>query len=113
MWSPTNSASPGDTTVSHHDTTADDGRTWLSVPFAEKDAARGAGARWSQTERRWYAPAGTDRADFRQWLRVYLHCDFANKEEVKALGGRWDPAGRRWFITEDLDDRSQFTKWLD
>ncbi|MHA6798657.1 exonuclease domain-containing protein [Bounagaea algeriensis] len=29
---------------------------WLDVPFAEKDAAKAAGARWDRHEKRWYAP---------------------------------------------------------
>ncbi|MFJ1751534.1 DUF5710 domain-containing protein [Kitasatospora sp. NPDC088134] len=40
-------------------------RIWLDVPFAEKDAAKAAGARWDPAARRWYAPrpglAGLER----------------------------------------------------
>ncbi|MDX2709175.1 DUF5710 domain-containing protein, partial [Streptomyces sp. PA03-6a] len=31
-------------------------RIWLDVPFAEKDKAKAAGARWDGAARRWYAP---------------------------------------------------------
>lgn len=31
-------------------------RIWLDVPFAEKDEAKAAGARWDPAEKRWYAP---------------------------------------------------------
>lgn len=31
-------------------------RIWLDVPFAEKDRAKQAGARWDPAARRWYAP---------------------------------------------------------
>jgi hypothetical protein len=31
-------------------------RIWLDVPFAEKDSAKQAGARWDPAARRWYAP---------------------------------------------------------
>src|SRR4051812_12485985 len=31
-------------------------RLWLDVPYAEKDAAKSAGARWDPAQRRWYAP---------------------------------------------------------
>ena len=31
-------------------------RTWLDVPFDDKDAAKAAGARWDPAARRWYAP---------------------------------------------------------
>ncbi len=31
-------------------------RSWLDVPFADKDAAKACGARWDPAARRWYAP---------------------------------------------------------
>jgi hypothetical protein len=31
-------------------------QVWLDVPFAEKDAAKRAGARWDRAAKRWYAP---------------------------------------------------------
>lgn len=35
-------------------------RVWLDVPYAQKDAAKAAGARWDPHEKRWYAePAGS------------------------------------------------------
>lgn len=33
-------------------------RIWLDVPYAEKDRAKQAGARWDAAARRWYAPRG-------------------------------------------------------
>lgn len=33
-----------------------DNRTWLDVPFSEKDEAKAQGARWDPAARRWYAP---------------------------------------------------------
>lgn len=34
------------------------GRVWLEVSYADKDAAKAAGARWDPAQRRWFAPAG-------------------------------------------------------
>ncbi len=31
-------------------------RTYLDVPYADKDAAKAAGARWDPTAKRWYDP---------------------------------------------------------
>lgn len=31
-------------------------RIWLDVPYAQKDAAKAAGARWDSAAKRWYAP---------------------------------------------------------
>lgn len=43
-------------------------RTFLTVAFREKDAAKALGARWDGTERRWYVPDGLELAPFAAWL---------------------------------------------
>lgn len=45
-------------------------KTWLNVPYVEKDQAREAGARWDRKAKRWYAPAGTDLQPLQPWLSV-------------------------------------------
>lgn len=45
-------------------------RTWLYVPYEEKDQAIAAGARWHRNERRWFAPAGTDLTKLARWTNV-------------------------------------------
>lgn len=36
------------------------GRTYLAVPFKEKDEAKALGAKWDKQAKAWYAPEGTD-----------------------------------------------------
>lgn len=43
------------------------GEFFLRVPFAEKDEAKQAGARWNPKARKWYVPAGADRELFKRW----------------------------------------------
>jgi hypothetical protein len=43
-------------------------RTYLMVPFAEKDSAKALGARWDQARKSWYVPEGVEPSPFRQWL---------------------------------------------
>lgn len=43
-------------------------RTYLAVPYAEKDQAKALGARWDRDAKSWYAPAGVDRAPLARWL---------------------------------------------
>ena len=58
-------------------------RTYLHVPFAEKEQARKLGARWDKEGRAWYVPAGVSLDAFRRWLEIspitqralYLHLD--------------------------------------
>lgn len=43
-------------------------RTYLDVPFSEKDAAKDAGARWDAARRMWYAPAGLNE-QLQRWAQ--------------------------------------------
>lgn len=43
-------------------------RVWLDVPYAEKDRAKAAGARWDRRARSWYAPKGAERDGLAEWL---------------------------------------------
>ena len=42
-------------------------KTYLDVPYAQKDAAKALGARWDAANKKWYAPADKDLALFAQW----------------------------------------------
>ena len=42
--------------------------TFLTCPYAEKEAAKALGARWEPTRRQWYVPAGKDLQPFARWL---------------------------------------------
>jgi hypothetical protein len=41
--------------------------TFLNVSFADKDAAKAAGARWDKDRRSWKVPAGVDLNPFARW----------------------------------------------
>lgn len=43
-------------------------RTYLEVPFKEKDAAHDAGAKFDRRLKKWYVPGGTDIAPFARWM---------------------------------------------
>lgn len=42
-------------------------KTYLNVPYAQKDAAKALGARWDPANKKWYVPVGKDLAAFAQW----------------------------------------------
>jgi len=44
-----------------------DSKTYLNVPFAQKDAAKALGARWDADYKKWYVPGDKDIALFAQW----------------------------------------------
>ena len=44
-----------------------DSKTYLNVPFAQKDAAKALGARWDAANKKWYVPADKNIELFAQW----------------------------------------------
>ncbi len=46
----------------------ENGKTWLKVPFSEKDQAKQLGAKWDKSKKMWFAPEGTDPQMFAAWL---------------------------------------------
>ena len=42
--------------------------TFLTVPFKDKDTAKGLGARWDAAQRQWFVPEGRELAPFAVWL---------------------------------------------
>jgi len=42
-------------------------KNYLTVPYAEKDAAKALGAKWDAAKKKWYVPASADLSDFSKW----------------------------------------------
>ncbi len=42
-------------------------KTYLNVPYAEKDAAKALGAKWDAANKKWYVPGSLDISDFAKW----------------------------------------------
>ena len=42
--------------------------TFLTVPFKDKDTAKGLGARWDAAQRQWFVPDGRELSPFALWL---------------------------------------------
>jgi exodeoxyribonuclease VII large subunit len=51
--------------ILHNDSMA---KTYITVSFAEKDAAKALGARWDPDQRQWYVPDGRELTPFSSWL---------------------------------------------
>lgn len=43
-------------------------RTYLEVPFSDKESAKKAGAKWDGSVRKWYVPDGIGLGPFSAWL---------------------------------------------
>ncbi|WP_430735331.1 zincin-like metallopeptidase domain-containing protein [Halodesulfovibrio aestuarii] len=48
-------------------------KTYLAVPFSQKNAAKKLGAKWDGKKKSWYAPEGADMTDLDQWLPKEKH----------------------------------------
>ena len=59
-------------------------RTYLAVPYAEKDRAKAVGARWDKDAKAWFVPAGTDIAPLSQWLPAGEELHIANTPDPRA-----------------------------
>ncbi|WP_028220675.1 DUF5710 domain-containing protein [Paraburkholderia oxyphila] len=73
------------------------GRTYLDVPFREKEAARGLGAKFDRRSKKWYVPGGTDVAPFARWMTA------AALQAAQGAPGTPDAARdqpRAWFGSE-------------
>jgi hypothetical protein len=42
-------------------------KTYINVPYAQKDAAKALGAKWDASNKKWYVPADKDITLFTQW----------------------------------------------
>ena len=49
-------------------------RTYLAVPYAEKDQAKALGAKWDREAKAWFVPPGTDLAPLSAWLPLATSC---------------------------------------
>ncbi len=54
----------------HPSMTPNDARTYLAVPYAEKDDAKALGAKWDRQAKAWFVPAGVALDAFQPWLPV-------------------------------------------
>nr|BCT99949.1 DUF1738 domain-containing protein [uncultured bacterium] len=110
-----------------------EGRTYITVPYREKNDAKALGARWDRQEQSWYVPAGVDAAPFAKWAqaaatapverqpgqqppqgqdggqkaaqeaRQYLAVPYEQRNSAKAAGALWDKAAKSWYAGPRAD----------
>ena len=88
-------------------------RHFLNVPYAEREQAKSAGARWDRAANRWYCPSAEPHASLSRWEpqseppqtplpapaeRAFaLYVPFEERDSVKARGAIYDPELKVWF----------------
>ncbi|MDA7024230.1 MULTISPECIES: zincin-like metallopeptidase domain-containing protein [Pseudomonas] len=113
-------------------------KTYLHVPFKEKEQVRELGAKWDRQEKSWYIPADLDKEAFAHWLnpapkveaaetaqerteapqvastpksaREYLAVPYGERSAAKAAGAAWDKAAKSWYIGPD-GDTAALARW--
>ena len=92
---------------------------YLNVAYAERDYARELGARYDPHESSFYAPEGSDLADFPEFLdpdhalwqpHRELFVPRAERDEVRAAGAFWSEAQGSWVQPAGADG-ARFAKW--
>jgi len=116
-----------------------DEKTYINVPYREKNDAKALGAKWDRGQQSWFIPAGVDQGKFSRWMasqaqhansqatiktatltkpdtataneRQYLAVPYNERNVAKAAGARWDPGKKSWYAgpNAQLDKLSQ---WL-
>ncbi len=111
-------------------------RAFLDVPFAEKDQAKAAGAKWDKEAKAWYIPPDADPQGFARWQverqpaaakaperqafeetqakageRRPLYVPYAEKDQAKAAGAKWDRQAKTWYAPEGVDPQP-FQRWM-
>ena len=67
---------------------------FLTVPYAEKDAAKALGARWNPTRRRWYVADGVSTEPFAKWIDAASASASASTATATSGGGAAKPGAR-------------------
>lgn len=62
-------------------------RTYLNVPYSQKDAARRLGARWDGISKRWYVENVVNIAAFTRWMPEHLLRPASSKKAPAAGKG--------------------------
>ncbi|ASF45255.1 DUF5710 domain-containing protein [Methylovulum psychrotolerans] len=62
-------------------------KIYLTVPYAQKDAAKALGARWDAAVKKWYVPADKELVLFAQWQVDAGVPVAATPAKAKASGG--------------------------
>ena len=101
-------------------------KTFLNVPYREKEEAKALGAKWDRQEQAWFVPPGVDVVPFAKWAntmeatsqasttkneRQYLAVPFADRQAAKDNGALWDTAAKSWYVGQKAD-MEQLKRWL-
>jgi hypothetical protein len=85
-------------------------KTYLNVPYAQKDAAKALGAKWDAVRKKWYVSSDKDLAPFAKWqtepVALAPSSSAANKSKLPiARSGNKTPASNAPGIMTHAADK--------
>ena len=108
-------------------------KTFINVPYKEKEEAKALGAKWDRGQQSWYVPADVELAKFGKWTkqaaeskpaqvqavaasagkedRQYLAVPYTSRDEAKAAGALWDTTAKSWYAGQKAD-MEKLKVWL-
>ena len=113
-------------------------KTFINVPYKEKEEVKALGAKWDRGQQSWYVPAGVELAKFDKWTkepaeskpeqaqavqvqaeaasadkedRQYLAVPYTSRNEAKAAGALWDTTAKSWYAGPKAD-MEKLKGWL-
>jgi len=92
-------------------------RTYLAVPYAEKDQVKALGAKWDRRGKSWYAPEGVDLEPLKKWQpenqpelkpEVDPVKEFADELKKQGVAIKGDPImDGKWHRERLIDDKGK------
>ena len=108
-------------------------KTYIQVPYKEKNQAKELGAKWDRGKQSWYVPAAVDLAAFAKWVqankatksaqsesvpaeathpdRQYLAVPYTERAIAKGVGALWDKEAKSWYAGP-MADMNTLKQWL-
>lgn len=109
-------------------------RTYINVPYKQKNEAKELGARWDRQQQSWFVPPGVDVAPFAKWNQTpeqrapeqpqqqekapqstqqtqYLAVPYGERGAAKAAGAMWDKSAKSWYVGPN-GDMERLNRWL-
>lgn len=110
-------------------------KTFITVPFREKEEAKALGAKWDRQHTSWFIPAGVDQSAFSKWLpseagevkvtsvvisevskpttsdKLYLAVPYSERKAAKEAGAKWDAGAKSWYVGQNAN-MDKLQRWL-
>ena len=81
-------------------------KTYLHVPYSDKEFARDNGAFWDKIKKQWYVEGEDDFLINRYGKdieKIYLNVSFKYKDIAKSNGAKWDKLLKKWYVETEKE----------